>query len=393
MRFYKVFIQGSIFSVLLTAGVCLASPKYSTAQENNDFFAKDSAKTVFDNGVTQSDIPRIQLLKPVKDQAELNQKEALKVEEGAKPEEASAAQKDESIVGKYGDPTKDAPVLAQDNAPKPFQGMMAALDAGDRQLAFQYARQYVRHVHNVDQRAKDAMAIQAIAMEKEAIISPDSWAKGQFTEERAEFKNQLNDDLSKELTQHQQRMQKVDPRIRDFFNEAAKAEGVADESLPNGEAVVEDTANVANVNLKQDKINREKELRAQARALIAGRTPVDPKGEVDIYFFFRTKDKASIEMGREINKLNSVYKLDKKVLLVGVTIEKEDDSAVAEYRMRNSSSFDIHNGSVFAKQMGVTASPTVMFVARTTGQAVQEQGLKNVYHLDEVLRSIRGVVK
>ncbi len=81
----------------------------------------------------------------------------------------------ERLLAKYGDPAKDAPVLAIESAPKPFQGMMEALQDGDDEMAFQFAKQYVRHLKNLQERTVRVQSQVGLAMKREGMMGEGAW--------------------------------------------------------------------------------------------------------------------------------------------------------------------------------------------------------------------------
>ncbi|MCB0320681.1 MAG: hypothetical protein KDD60_07110, partial [Bdellovibrionales bacterium] len=90
-------------------------------------------------------------------------------------EEAQKATDRESIIALYGDPSGPTPIEAEDNAPEPFKAMHMAAEIGDEELAFQYARQYVRRMGKLRSRMDLIMGLQAKALEAEGMADGEGW--------------------------------------------------------------------------------------------------------------------------------------------------------------------------------------------------------------------------
>jgi hypothetical protein len=135
------------------------------------------------------------------EEEEKQENAALARENGAQPQEGAA--KDdaakyaklaprEKLLAKYGDPSKDAPVLAIENAPTPFKAMMESLQEQDREMAFQYAKQYVRHLRNLQDRSTEVMSLVGFAQKRESMIEGSEWSKTPALEEhRAIYQKEL----------------------------------------------------------------------------------------------------------------------------------------------------------------------------------------------------------
>lgn len=61
------------------------------------------------------------------------------------------------LFSEYGDPRERAPVRAIDSAPRPFKGLMAALESGREDIAALYARQFVNHLGSLEERSNQIL--------------------------------------------------------------------------------------------------------------------------------------------------------------------------------------------------------------------------------------------
>ena len=170
------------FSAVLP--VCAQGPS-----GDNGFFDKDSVRDVFGPELTinnSADMEYFPRQPPKEDPAEeaLQQVKAQPAKtgapkEGEKKEEPAqlltalrqAEGKDpvaDELVAQYGDPNKKAPIKAVESAPTPFKGMMAALEAGREDIAMMYARQYARHIQNLQDRSRKVLDLSTAATMAEA---------------------------------------------------------------------------------------------------------------------------------------------------------------------------------------------------------------------------------
>lgn len=373
------------------------------AQTQNDFFAKDAALTVFSAGVTDQTDSKFMLLKAKKKDKEVQAAAPAEVKDPSVPQpdqtiagaipapvaehpQTANLSKREALIAKLGDPTVDEPVIAQENAPKTFKRMLAALDAGDEELAFQYARQHVRYMRNLQQTTKRAVMYQALGMEEEGMLSEGDWQNNpEYQAEKVFLKDQVDFDQEPAdlAVSRRASMKSVDPRARMFMEKVIEAEGIktdlSDASKEKTETTVEDKS-----------MSREEQTeRALAKRQFAGKAPIDTKGEVDIYFFLRANDKRSQQMGAEVQSLYSVLQANPKARLIGLTLDMEDPTAVQEFRKRSKAAFPIKNGSELAKRLNITKVPTTVVVARNTKNAAIEEGFRKFYYLDELVTYVQ----
>lgn len=86
----------------------------------------------------------------------------------------------DDVVAKFGDPAQDTPVLPKnEDAPMPMRGMLAAMQIGDDEMAFQYARQYVRYMKDLQISNTKTLSLVNLAARREGLIEPESkeWSR------------------------------------------------------------------------------------------------------------------------------------------------------------------------------------------------------------------------
>ncbi len=132
------------------------------------FFERNSAKDIFGPQVKLGNAPDIgyfpQQPKPKEEVVEAPQAGAtggaankVKNNKNSKVSKVNTAIREaegedpvaDELVEQYGDPTKNVPVKGVENAPAPFKGMMAALEANRDDIAMMYARQYVTYLNRL----------------------------------------------------------------------------------------------------------------------------------------------------------------------------------------------------------------------------------------------------
>ena len=249
-------------------------------QRTGGFFERDVVRDVFGEELQMGEAPEYEFfprqpekVKPVPREAAV----AAGGTPGAKASATPAAQlqtamrkstgKDpvaDSLVAKYGDPSKDAPIQAIESAPTPFKGIMAALQENRDDLAMMYARQYVRHFKNLQDRTRKVMG-----MTKAAIELDKDQPGTQLSPEEQAFMAQ---DGGIEL----QPPQAVDPR-EEKLEEDAKALALI-ERIRNGQKPVEEDAEAFSF---APRINGQGEAYAAPTAASKAKPPLGFIGELE----------------------------------------------------------------------------------------------------------------
>lgn len=367
MRNYKVFSQVVFVVLLLLVGLSLALPAHLIAEESDKFFDKNVAVKYFDSGIRDKEggfkmLPS-KRVRPIVEAPNANIKDKTEnTQEGSEVVPSNAAnplKTSEDIVRAFGDPEKDTPVKAQDNAPLPFKCLMAAIEIGDDILAKKCARQFVRYQRRVQGNVMAAVGYMGKGMEDEGILSESGWSG--------------------------------DQRFSAYQGNA-KANAFIEKANQEEDQQLESSDSEKNIQPKPPASKEELLMRAKVRQQILSKEKAKPdaKGEVDIYFFMRPNDKDSQYMATTIQELYRTYKGNQKVRLAGLTLELETEGLVAAYRQKTGAKFPIKNGSVLAKSLGVKSAPTIVFVSRSTGHAILEGGVRPQMYLEEMVRIITG---
>ena len=191
----SVTLGCALFSVAHADVSTDAASKAPKAEVHASIFAKGTSMSPFAPSVganQKSDLEffprandlRLEFVSEEKEGAS-SEKVGSESKEKGKDKELSKLPPHERILTKYGDPAKDAPVLAIENAPTPFKAMMESLQEGDQTLAFQYAKQYVRHLKNLQDRSTQVMSLVGFAEKREHLTedTKGAWSKGPALEE------------------------------------------------------------------------------------------------------------------------------------------------------------------------------------------------------------------
>lgn len=378
MRF-NPFIRSS---ALLFAGVVALHATPGVADGGaNSFFPKNSAQTIYGPALQMKegqDPNILPVAPPPLEEApppETTQEKAPSEQKAQAPIDPKLSP-GENVVKRFGDPKLDAPIETVDNAPKPFKAMMAALEAGDKDLAYQYARQYVRHVHNLQARVQQVVGMTGIAMEKEGYVAENSWVKDpKYDAERliAE-RNSQSDEATGPIGQ-------IPLRAR------SDAQALLDQAKAEEKAAAE---NEEDVPVKSRAAKLEEDARARARASFKGKVPVDPKGKVDIYLFINPADRSSVNMAREIQKFKRELAQPENVNIVAFSIEQTRPEVLQAFKAQSNIDYPVVSGAKLAAQLKVTKSPTTVFVAQTIARAVPQAGVKPAYAIDELVKVMQG---
>lgn len=350
------------------------APKVIGGQGVNDMFSdlepifpSGSADTTFKPPVAINKAPEFGSF------AEEGHKQTKPISVDRQPDgvaEKITPQNSQEILSQFGDPEIETPVQAQENAPVPFKGMMAALQVGDKELAYRYARQYIRYVNRVQDRASTALNLQRLAKEREGYTPPGS------NIENPEH-GLLEKDIagSEEQETEKARIASLDAGTLKLLEEASRAEGT--NFGLNGFAPPIDQS--------EQKAELKNIQKAHGSSI-----PVDPKGEVDVLFFFNPVDTESRQMAAEFERTYLNLKNNSKIRFVGLFTNGALADGGQNFRMSTNVTFPMRSGIDLAERLKLKSSPTVVILARNTGDAVYEQGFRGAAYLKQVISMVGG---
>jgi hypothetical protein len=215
MKVFAFLYAGSLF----VACYCLADSSFQITPEGQrtDFSAGLAAplpSKMYDESIASPDkhFVLIRGWKDKKSKDQLPPELAPRVQEEPKkgkehlanftPDERSPR---DQVIARFGDPSKPPVVIPDEKAPSPFKGLHAALEVGDEELAFRYARQHVRYNAKFKDRVNSVVGLTAKALEAEGIADGEGWtSSGEYSkyekylqaaveEERQALKEKLED--------------------------------------------------------------------------------------------------------------------------------------------------------------------------------------------------------
>lgn len=347
------------------------------------FFARNAAQTTFSAKTAMGSKPKLEYFPAVSPVEEEITVEAAKVAlqpQATQPSNSPGAPVAENlksaagIIAAYGDPKEDDTILAIDSAPPSFKGMMAALQMGNEQLAWQYARRYARRTRELASRSATVMGLTGKAFEREGVLPKNSWQSAPQFDAQQKL---LDEDLKASglIDSEKSRVSKLDPNTKAFLARAQEAEEMqANPKKPQAQPVALD----------------ENQLRAKIRAARAGKVPVDPQGLLDIYFFFRPGDEKARLMAPEIEQLYKKISLQGGVSFIALTMDAANPLAIEEFKLATKASFPIHSGATMTKEFQLKESPTTLLITQTTSKVVTEEGVRKFIYLDELTNIMRG---
>ncbi|MCI5066133.1 hypothetical protein MRY87_10450 [bacterium] len=186
----------------------------------------------------------------------------------------------ESIIARYGDPKGEVVIVPEQSAPKPFKAIHAAMQIGDEELAFQFARKHVRYLAGFKNRIGDLTGMIAKAMEVEGLSDGEGWTGD------PEFER-----YSKYVEQALKEEEEAREREWDQFILA----------LPERHRI---RAISPLRGASEDELLREPEHRADFRRVFAPITPVSLDGKLSMTLFVDVTDhKDSLTAARELQKI------------------------------------------------------------------------------------------
>lgn len=364
--------------------VCALGASTAVAAEDSslDFFDRDAALSVFDESIVVVNAGRLkerEKRSPKKGEPAPRPSQQPgdtgKAKDGGTPFDPDNTSEDD-IVSEFGDPDEKLPMMAVENAPKPFKAMLRALEAGHDDLAFQYARQYVRYIGHVQSQNARLMSMTGKALEREGMAESSQWQGGpNFVEDQEILERDL------ERSGIGSKSGGLDERTREIFEEAKAAEKKADaRNAPGGEnsivpSMTDDAAVQALINNESGQPSR---VGGVSRGVAAGQP-------VDVFFFFSPNDRGALEMAPEIE---SLHRSGLPVNVVGFVTPSYNLGEAQRFKSLTRTTFMIRDGSKLARSMQLTGTPTVVVTDPRTGKVVSKSGVVRYTDLEQIVKSL-----
>lgn len=224
-------------------------------------------------------------------------------------------------------PGNVGPVRINPDAPASFKGIVMAQRSGDRELADQYADDFVRYQQNFIFEVRDYTQIIGEALIRQKVINDENWVG-------------------------------VEQYIDYQF---AKA--------------------------RED----EKALFKPTHELALKRIRPDTQGKVEVYYFFSLDSHWCRFMAPDVERLYRSLKNDPNVKMVALTIGETPEEWLTNYREYTGMTMPIYSGAEMAKAMNIGFVPAVIVVAPTENRAYRKTGQQSFSRLYELVRAVQGL--
>jgi len=261
----------------------------------------------------------------------------------------------EEIVAKYGAPSEPHPIKAQKDSPPEMQALFAALNSGDKELAWQYSVALAERNARMQQMVSKVSDLQLLAFE----------ATGQRP---AENLNPESDEVGATRLEYGDLMERTKLEL-------LKKKFEADKLLNAQEA---EQGGVARL------------LQPPAAP---SRIPVDPAGKVKLLIFFDENDSKVAEFSKSLKPLEEKFKSDANVSVVGLTIRSYALPGLKKVASRTSFPFGLVNGEALAPELRIQRYPTFVFLAVTSKETYHLEGMRGADEIEKVLNVMKGQAK
>jgi hypothetical protein len=249
----------------------------------------------------------------------------------------------EQLIAFYGKPEEDPAIPSDEKAPVPFKAMMAAMDSGNDELAYNYARQYVRYLRNTSERVDRTVKFQELALEREG-IRPGNLKDNPYT-------HLLEKDFEKEETKKELSLSGIDPKAQRLIRQA------------------------------------EQEMTSEQKA-DENQIPKDPKGEVDAYLVFTLGDSQSVENAKSFQKLYEDFVHNQKITFRALSRKPATDSELLTFASLTGLEAPIQDGSKLVGGLGVEGQTQIILVAKNIKQIYRIKNSDSVSDMIEVIRTM-----
>ncbi len=258
----------------------------------------------------------------------------VKADSAAKTKPESALENAKKEVVFVGDDPKnhsrpaneDVPVRLNKEAPAPFIEMVLAWRQGDISLANAHADQYIRYLINLRYEVRELTKLIGAALVRQGEIEEEDWVG-----------------------------------VEQYLNyESAK------QSVANGVILTP---------------SHEQGL---------ARIEADPKGEVEIYYFFTLNCKFCREMAPDVERLWRLVKDNKQVKMGAFTLGPTPKAWADSYRTFTGLSTPMWEGADLAKHFNIAFVPAVVIVSPNNQRAYLKTGAQDFKRLYEFLRTVQG---
>ncbi|MCB0354746.1 MAG: hypothetical protein KDD64_14515 [Bdellovibrionales bacterium] len=277
----------------------------------------------------------------------------------------------DDVRARFGDPLEDVPVKAVNDAPKPFQAMMACLNIGDDRCAYDYAKQYARYMDKLGRLQDMAVAAQSAAYYKEGLRDIERLDSDEVVKP---FQHFVVEDLKKE----KESLVGESPRQRlvDLLPEALKLDILSNNSSSE-ESI--------------DLLYNEESQKRQVKSILAPRLIPFRGSKVDVYLFIRPMDRDSSLMAKELKSLATFNSQHGQVNFIASTLQHEEPGKIQYFKAKVGADIPLIVGSSLADLFKVTEAPTVVLSAPDGSETpILISGFRKSYFIEAVVEILLG---
>jgi hypothetical protein len=242
-------------------------------------------------------------------------------------------------------------MLPEGDAPPEFMGIAAAMNAGDKDLAFKYARAFVRRLRKQRDFVATVTQVQDLASRAEGFLPPRESESKPLSPVEEEYIDAYRAGMAERIA-----AEKMSPEVLAMLDEANQVEKSTLDFDPHS-------------------------------------VPVDSNGAVSVLFFVSVNDDRTAEFARRAQKIMIQLVADKKIEFSVVTKESLPFAERMELGKRLGLSVPIINGTKLAQKFRVTDYPAVAFFGRTEGKIFRLFGVDSLASVERVIRLMKGEEK
>ena len=258
----------------------------------------------------------------------------------------------EDILAQFGSPDNPQLIKAQKDSPPAMQGLFAAINANDKELAWGYALALAKRQVEMQSVVSKATDYQMLAMEALGMRPPAAAPK----------EGQPLDPVREELKELMEKTR------REELSKAVNLDG-------------------SELTLDQD---ASKTLEATLKQESALPIPVDPEGKVKVLIFFDARHYKAHEVVESLKALQEPLSEIKGLDVVGLTRRTYNKKGLELKSAETSFPFRLVNGEALALKLRIQRYPTIVFVAATTQQTYRVKGVPTVEETLRILKVMQG---
>jgi hypothetical protein len=262
----------------------------------------------------------------------------------------------EQIIAKFGAPNEPSPIRAQKDSPPEMKALFEALNAGDKELAWQYSVALAERNNRIKTVVSKATDYQLLAMEATGQRESDA---NPATDEVGATRYELRDLIEKTKLERSQRQVDVESQLKNAGS--------------NTEADSWSTASVAS-----------------RQAALERQIPVDPAGKVKLLIFFEERSSTVKDFAKSLKPLQDKFKGDPNVSIIGLTMRTYTVPGLKTVGANTSFPFPLVNGEALAPELRIQRYPTFVFLAVSSKQTYHLEGQRKVEEIEKVLNVMRG---